>query len=317
MTKSRTQEFNLITVMYHYVRPLALSKFPRLKALEVEKFIEQLIFIKKNYTIVDIDFLLSLIESGEKPQKNLALLTFDDGFSDHYNYVLPILTDLGLTGCFYPCADSVMNRSMLDVHKIQFILEAREDIDYLVKSCQDLELKFGVDSAKRKFIGDTIIDATNGSVTYVKRLLQRDLPLEVRKQLVSELFTMVVTKDEIDFADQLYLNFDQIAQMRQAGMHFGAHGHSHNWLANLSDEEQSNEIDQSLEMLSAIGVDVFAGWTMAYPYGNYNNYTLDLLRRRGCSLAFLDRGGNTSLNIGNRYSMERIDTIHLPFNKFT
>ncbi len=314
MTNIQTLQPNLVAVMYHYVRPVKLSKFPRLKALEVERFVKQLNFIKKNYEVVDIDFLLSLIESGEKPQKNMALLTFDDGFSDHYNYVFPILTDLGLTGCFYPSAEPVMNRSMLDVHKIQFILEASEDVDYLVQSCRALELKFGVDSAKRKFKGDTIIDDTNSGVTYVKRLLQRDLPLGVRNQFVGELFTKMVTKDESDFADYLYLNLDQIAQMRQAGMHIGAHGHSHNWLANLTDEDQSEEIDQSLGMLSAIGVDVSEGWTMAYPYGNYNECTLDLLRSRRCSLAFLDKGGSATLNIGNRYSLERIDTIHLPFD---
>jgi len=304
-------EFNLITVMYHYVRPVALSKFPRLKALEVEKFKDQLIFLKKNYKVVDLNFLLSLIKSREKPQKNLAVLTFDDGFSDHYNYVFPVLTDLGLSGAFYPCADSVMNRSLLDVHKLQFILEASKDLDFLVQSCRDLELKFGVDSAKRKFKGDTIIE---DEIAYVKKLLQRDLPLGVRKEFINELFTERVTKDEYDFADQLYLNLDQIAQMRQAGMHFGAHGHSHNWLANLSDEEQSEEIDRSLKMLSTIGVDVLADWTMTYPYGNYNDRTLDLLRRSRCSLAFLDKGGTTTLNLHNRYTLERIDTIHLPFD---
>jgi hypothetical protein len=252
-----------------------------------------------------------LIKSREKPQKNLAVLTFDDGFSDHYNYVFPVLTDLGLSGAFYPCADSVMNRSLLDVHKLQFILEASKDLDFLVQSCRDLELKFGVDSAKRKFKGDTIIE---DEIAYVKKLLQRDLPLGVRKEFINELFTERVTKDEYDFADQLYLNLDQIAQMRQAGMHFGAHGHSHNWLANLSDEEQSEEIDRSLKMLSTIGVDVLADWTMTYPYGNYNDRTLDLLRRSRCSLAFLDKGGTTTLNLHNRYTLERIDTIHLPFD---
>ena len=313
MAKILPPDYDLFTVMYHYVRPVAQSRFPRLKALEVDKFRDQLIFIMKNFKVVDIDFVVSLIKSGEKPQKNLALLTFDDGFSDHYNYVFPILADLGLTGAFYPCADAVMNRSLLDVHKIQFILEACEDIDRLVLSCQDLELKFGDNSAKRKFIGDTVIDGTNGGATYVKRLLQRDLPLEIRKEFVNDLFAKMITKDDSDFADRLYLNLDQISEMRQAGMHFGAHGHSHNWLANLSDSDQSEEIDRSIEMLSALGVEVFAGWTMAYPFGNHNDFTLDLLKRRGCSLAFLDKGGCTTLSESNRYSLERIDTIHLPF----
>jgi hypothetical protein len=40
-----------------------------------------------------------------------------------------------------------MNRSLLDVHKIQFILEACKDVDFLVQFCRALELEFGVNSA--------------------------------------------------------------------------------------------------------------------------------------------------------------------------
>jgi hypothetical protein len=76
----------LLAAIYHYVKPVKLSKFPRLKALKVEKFEEKLNFIMKNYEVVDVDFFLSLIESEQKPQKNEALLTFDDGFSNHYKF---------------------------------------------------------------------------------------------------------------------------------------------------------------------------------------------------------------------------------------
>jgi peptidoglycan/xylan/chitin deacetylase (PgdA/CDA1 family) len=124
----------------------------------------------------------------------------------------------------------------------------------------------------------------------------------------------MVTTDESDLADHLDLNWDQISEMRNAGMYFGAHGYSHNWLANLTDEDQSEEIDKSLNMLSAIGVDVSKGWTMAYPYGNYNACTLDLLRSKRYSLAFLKNGGSATLNLDNWYSLVRIETIHLPFD---
>lgn len=314
MDKGVSLGFSFASIMYHYVRPVASSEFPRLQALEVEKFKSQLNYIRKNYRVVDIGFLLSLIESGESPREHLALLTFDDGFSDHYNFVFPILTDFGLSGCFYPCADPVMNRSLLDVHKIQFILESNKDIDSLVQLCRDMELNYGINPAKRDFKGDVLINDKNRSVAYVKRMLQRDLPIGVRKPIVSDLFKEIVKKDEFEFANELYLSLDQITEMKQAGMHIGAHGCSHEWLASMSFEGQSKEIDKSLEMLSVVGVDVLSGWTMAYPYGNYNEDTLDLLRQRRCSLAFLDSVGGTMPNAANKYSLDRIDTINFPFS---
>ena len=43
MAKILPPDYDLFTVMYHYVRPVAQSRFPRLKALEVDKFRDQLV----------------------------------------------------------------------------------------------------------------------------------------------------------------------------------------------------------------------------------------------------------------------------------
>ena len=42
-------------IMYHYVRDVKNSLFPKLKALDYKDFICQINFLKKNYNIISIE----------------------------------------------------------------------------------------------------------------------------------------------------------------------------------------------------------------------------------------------------------------------
>ena len=42
-------------IMYHYVRDLKNSRFPKIKGLDYSHFIDQLKFLKKEYNILSID----------------------------------------------------------------------------------------------------------------------------------------------------------------------------------------------------------------------------------------------------------------------
>ena len=57
--------------------------------------------------------------SAERPN---MLLTFDDGLSDHYQYVLPELRRRGLWGIFYIPAGPYQSGRMLDVHCIHLLI---------------------------------------------------------------------------------------------------------------------------------------------------------------------------------------------------
>jgi len=56
--------------------------------------------------------------TGRKPlPKNAAMLTFDDGYVDHFTQVLPILDQAGISGSFFPPAKCILERKVLDVIK--------------------------------------------------------------------------------------------------------------------------------------------------------------------------------------------------------
>ncbi len=62
------------------------------------------------------------------------MLSFDDGYAEHFRDVVPLLRDAQLTAVFFPAAWSLIDRRVLDVNKIQFVLAAAETPDSLVNA---------------------------------------------------------------------------------------------------------------------------------------------------------------------------------------
>ena len=302
--------------MYHYVRDLARSRYPAIKGLPLERFSRQLNHIVSNYVPVTIQDVLGAIPdpSGPWPQ-NAILLTFDDGFIDHYINVFPLLDRHRIQGCFYPSVLPIEKSKVLDVHKIQFILAAVPDVSAILaevftfieefRSSWNLKTK----EEYELLCGEHRYD--NPEVVMLKRLLQRELPCQVRTEIVQRLFAAHVTADEASFSCELYMSVEQIQCMARHGMHIGSHAYSHAWLNRLSVEEQALEIDESLRFLRSLPGEA-ANWTMCYPYGSYDEPLLGLLRKRQCRLGFTVEPRAADLMRDDPLLLPRIDTNDLP-----
>lgn len=304
---------NSITiVMYHYVRNLHSSKYPEIKGLDTQLFIEQILYFKKHYNFIDCE---DLIEGSELP-KNPILLTFDDGYIDNYLNVFPIMKKENITGCFFPVVDSSKNNNVLDINKIHFILASVSDKKILVDEINQYICKNSVNNnllmpdEYMKKIPKSRFDTED--VVYIKCILQQYLPIELRKQLVEVLFRKYVTEDEKDFASTLYVNTDQLKEMHNYGMTIGAHGFNHNWLATLDKEEQIFEIIESANYLKSIGVKENE-FVISYPFGSYNKSTLEIVKDLKFKLGFTTVVDFANTN--NPMELSRFDTNDFPKDK--
>lgn len=77
--------------MYHYVREIKKSKFPNLKGLEFKDFKRQINFFSNNFNILSNNDFVEILKSKKIPKKKSILLTFDDGYIDHWKFVFPYL----------------------------------------------------------------------------------------------------------------------------------------------------------------------------------------------------------------------------------
>jgi peptidoglycan/xylan/chitin deacetylase (PgdA/CDA1 family) len=304
-------------VMYHYVRDLVRSRFPAIKGLSVERFRRQLDHIQANYTPITVETLLRALESKDQGlPANAVLLTFDDGYSDHFANVFPLLDARGIQGAFFPPAQAVLEHKVLDVNKIHFVLASAPDpnrlLDRIFSSLDEFRSDHPLktkDAYLRDLRGDHRYDPRE--VVMVKHLLQRELPGPVRAAIVQRLFAEYVTADETAFACELYMSMDQIACLQRHGMHIGSHSYSHAWLNHLAPDEQSVEIDRSLSFLQQLGISA-DNWTMCYPYGGFDQSLLQILQTRHCQLGFSVEAKVANLDADERLTLPRIDTNDLP-----
>lgn len=91
-------------LMYHYVRPLSPYDDPIKRGLTVEPglFRAHLDYLKEQgYSTISLYELdQALLDGGELPRQPIVL-TFDDGYTDHYVTVFPELREHGFVGTFF------------------------------------------------------------------------------------------------------------------------------------------------------------------------------------------------------------------------
>jgi hypothetical protein len=148
-------------------------------------------------------------------------------------------------------------------------------------------------------------------IIYIKRMLQLGLPMELRREIAARLFARFVTEDEAAFSRELYMNVDQLRAMTEGGQHIGSHGDEHEWLSKMSREAQERNIRMSLEMQTMIHgrADPF---TFCYPYGDYNEETLEILQELGCVAAFTTEPTVATISSSKRLTLARLDTNDFP-----
>ncbi|MDN3555236.1 polysaccharide deacetylase family protein [Halomonas maura] len=309
----------LTIVMYHYVRPLSGSRYPDLKAQEWEQFRGQLDFIQHHYHVVRMEEVIAATRGEVVLPDNSLLLTFDDGYLDHYTYVLPLLVSRGIQGSFFPPVCAVRGERVLDVNKIHFTLASgahpQQLIDVIFATLDAHRAEYGLPSNEEAF--ETYCREgryDHPQVTFIKRILQKGLPKALREPLLDGLFRQFVSDDERGFAGELYLNEDHLREMYAAGMWIGSHGDTHRWLNTLSVQEQRHEIDASLDFLAGVGVSV-SDWVMCYPFGGYDDSLLEILQERDCALGLTVNVGVANLNQHKSLVLPRLDTNDLPKNK--
>lgn len=311
----------LTVVMYHYVRDLKNSRYPEIKGCDVRLFKEQVLYIKKHYNPVTVQQVLDAKRNGTQLPDHAILLTFDDAYADHFTYAFPILEHEHIQGVFFPPVKAVTEHTVLDVNKVHFILASTpaEKMPQLLSELQRMldenKEEYHLESFDSYFEKLAVANRFDPKeVIFVKRLLQVALPEELRRKMTSKLFGKAVGMDEAMFSRELYMTIDQIKCMVDCGMHVGAHGYGHYWLSSLPKEKQEFEIAKSIEFIKMVGGDV-NNWTIGYPYGNYNEDTIALLKQHGCSMGFTTRGAVADLDEDGEdalYKLPRLDVNDLP-----
>jgi peptidoglycan/xylan/chitin deacetylase (PgdA/CDA1 family) len=118
-------------LMYHYVSWLPPDPDALRRDLTVSPtdFEEHLRYLKENgyNTITSVDLWWSL-DTGKPLPPKPVLLTFDDGYVDHYEVVLPLLRKYGMVGTFAVTANLVGKGGYLTKAMVRGLADAGMDV---------------------------------------------------------------------------------------------------------------------------------------------------------------------------------------------
>lgn len=271
-------------LMYHYVRP-EHEDLPYFRYLHVDDFARQLDWLELNHGFISREAFTRSIAAG-RPEDG-CVLTFDDGFSDHFDFVLPELLRRDLWGIFYVPTGVYETGQLLDVHRIHLLLGRCGGVAVLEQLVSLLEEQMLVDKNNTAFRTMTYRYQDNDDATNeVKRILNYYISYKERPRVLGRLFGDMIG-DESDEVENYYMSPGELRTMADAGMVVGSHSVTHPVFSKLDVSDQWREIDVSFSYLERVlgrAVDTFC-----YPYGGFHSFTDDterLLRMRGCSYAF-------------------------------
>lgn len=298
-------------IMYHYVRRTDESRYPRIHARRVDEFERQLDHVQANYQVISLRSYAHYLQDRCAPiPNNAAILSFDDGFKDHYSTVYPSLKRRKISGSFFPITEPLIDRTVASVHKTQFLLAHLGTERF----AQDLECELAVSGtpsrAARPSGGTTTIPYRydDGGTAALKNRIA-SLPADVKQFVLNTLFQRHITSNEADFVQELYLTDSEIQEMVAGGMDFGGHTHSHPRLSLLTESEQHQEIlrsNRALEQILKTPMDLFA-----YPYGDHDDMTIRVLKGLGVTLALSTLVG-VETEHQDPFRIRRLNTNDLP-----
>jgi len=301
-------------VAYHYVREIKNSKYPNIKGIEFNIFKKQIKFFKKKFDIISADDFVEIIETKKikNHKKPLLLLTFDDGYKDHYNYVFPTLIDEKITGCFYPPI-KIFNGDVLDVNKIHYILEKFDDKKILLdeillylKNEFEINIKSLVNK-KNRLHNFKVPEYDDHHTIIIKKILNKILPLVISRKTCNHFFKKYVNSNLKTFSKELYISSKNLKEMSDNNMHIGSHGVNHLLWNTLNEQEQEKEIVNSKRFFKKKLINL-KNFSVCFPWGSYNSSSVKILKKKKVKFALTSNSGNIFFGKRyNRFTLPRYD----------
>lgn len=197
--------------------------------------------LSKHFQFISWSEFKDFVSGNFKPKKKIALLTFDDGFREFYDTVIPILERKGIYACNF------INPAFIDNQELMFRCKASliiDEIERAQKIDPEVFRMLALENSAKEQLKKHIL-----KINYHKR----------------ELLDQLTEKFEIDCKTYLdkhspYLTTDQLKILTQKGYGISSHSWDHPKYNELSLQEQmeSTEITFSYLKENNLMYDSFA-----------------------------------------------------------
>jgi len=287
-------------IMFHYVKPKTENEFRYLNSVDL-KDLEH--FIDLNFkNIITFQELINL--KNLKNTKKI-ILTFDDGLSDHFDYVFPLLKRKQISGIFFINPDFAINGLKQKTHKLHYLYGKYgwEEILKHSKSYINFE----------DFISYEEIS---------KKVYPLDLPeISLLKYLINFLFeekksnlvlSKISQKLKIDFSKiRFFMSPKEICLMSKSKMIISYHTMSHKRINQLNYNQLKNDYINSTSFFkknNIISTNYFS-----IPYGDQNSFTAENINQLK-AIGYENVFTSEKTKIKSKILIDRIDCAKVNLN---
>ncbi|MFA5327562.1 MAG: polysaccharide deacetylase family protein [Prolixibacteraceae bacterium] len=198
----------------------------------VSDFVRDIDFFLKNFRAATTEQLIEHAYTGNKSQEKYFFPTFDDGLSECFHQIAPILKKRGISAAFFINPEFVDNKILFHRHKASLIIN---------------QLSSGKASSLAKSEAERILQQQSATKTLDSFLQQSSFSDHSMLDQLAAVF-------EIDFPEFLarekpYMTLAQIKQMQSDGFLIGAHGLDHREFYHASASEIIHQISSSIDFL--------------------------------------------------------------------
>jgi peptidoglycan/xylan/chitin deacetylase (PgdA/CDA1 family) len=217
--------------VYHAVNNIPLPHIKYYNFKNCRQFETDIIYLKKNFDLPSYDTFIAAVKAGSRPPRDMALVTFDDGFSQCFSAVRPILKKHQVPAVFFITTGFINNKRLLPEQKASLCID-------VIQRSKDKHLRIQLKSlskaAHKRFA------SPKDAVRYLRGF-------DTIAEPVLDRFCAILGRDTEAYARQTepFLTSQQIQQLAREGFIIGAHTHSHTRLDLLDDDRIQEEITHS------------------------------------------------------------------------
>jgi|GEM_PF-4326152 len=223
-------------------------------------------------------------------------VTFDDGYSDFYEVVWPLLRSLNIKPILFISTEAVTSRKLWWWDQIAYIVKHSPLRTWTWEG--------------RKF---HLPEESGKLILSLQRSYKTDVDFGNSKSMITLATQLGVTLfAEKNDSDQI-LTWDQIRILISEGVTVGAHSHRHDIFSKMTLEDQRQDLEQCLSILmQQLGV---RPKSLAWPVGGYPHFTsgsVEIAKSLGFEMIYSFETGANSLNSVNPYNIKRVNGNNHP-----
>jgi peptidoglycan/xylan/chitin deacetylase (PgdA/CDA1 family) len=268
--------------------------------MKVSDFITQINFLNKKYSIISFKELLAYLNKKGDLPSNPCVLSFDDGYIDHYRNVFPILKKLKLPAIYFIMGDCISGTGKVRwLDKLYYIVD---NSPYCKNSSKFKEI---ISNFYKIQMGQNDLYKFNKLKNFIRNSPRKN-------EIIDHLSLALNVNLNLDKLNKkLYLSKEHILEMLNCRMDFGAHTMSHPDLSTVTLDVAKEEIINSGIVLR--NLTHHEKIPFAYPFGGlmtYNKNIIKILKTNNFSCSCTSIPGSNEQNTP-LFELKRIDSMSI------